>query len=106
MRELLEVEGYRRQGERWTRGRIVEAVHVWDRELLRNSSPQAVGRTWMGRELRAERHGKWLLARVRATEATFVLHFGMTGLFSWDDAGSRPHRHDRLGLTFGDRELR
>src|SRR4051794_25159736 len=91
---------------RWTRGRRVSGVRVWDRELLRNSSPQAVGRVLSGAKLRPERHGKWLLARVRESDATLVLHFGMTGLFTWDDAESKPHRHDRLGLTFDDRELR
>jgi formamidopyrimidine-DNA glycosylase len=104
--ELPDVEGFRRQMERWTRGRRVSGVHVWDRELLRNSSPQALGRTLHGAKLRPERHGKWLLARVREKDATILLHFGMTGLLAWDDAASEPHRHDRLGLTFGDRELR
>jgi formamidopyrimidine-DNA glycosylase len=106
MPELPDVEGFRRQMERWTRGRRVEGVRVWDRELLRNSTPQAVGRLLAGKKLKPERHGKWLLARVRDDHATLVLHFGMTGLFTWDDADSRPHQHDRLGLTFGDRELR
>jgi formamidopyrimidine-DNA glycosylase len=104
--ELPDVEGFRRQMARWTRGRQVSGVRVWDRELLRNSSPQALGRALKGAKLRPERHGKWVLARVRDGDATLVLHFGMTGLFAWEDAGSAPHRHDRLGLSFGDRELR
>ena len=106
MPELPDVEGFRRQMERWTRGQRVAGVRVWDRELLRNSSPQALGRVLKGARLRPDRHGKWLLARVADGDATLLLHFGMTGLLAWDDAGSRPHRHDRLGLTFDDCELR
>jgi formamidopyrimidine-DNA glycosylase len=103
MPELPDVEGFRRRMERWTRGREVEAVHVWDRELLRRGTPQSLGRALKGERLRPERHGKWLLAR--AGRATLVLHFGMTGLLEWEDGG-RPHRHDRLGLVFADGELR
>ena len=73
MPELPDVEGFRRQMARWTRGRQVSGVRVWDRELLRNSSPQALGRALKGAKLRPERHGKWVLARVRDGDATLVL---------------------------------
>jgi formamidopyrimidine-DNA glycosylase len=97
MPELPDVEGFRRYFNRHAAGRRVERVEVLDRTMLRNSSPQGVGRALGGRDLeRATRHGKWLVAP--AGGPALLLHFGMTGLLANVDREKGPHRHDRLVL--------
>lgn len=100
MPELPDVEGFRRYLQSHATGAQVEAVEVRDRAMLRNSSPQAVGRALAGRKLeRPERHGKWLFAPAGGPQ--LVVHFGMTGLLVFRPAGAdgdEPHRHDRLIL--------
>jgi formamidopyrimidine-DNA glycosylase len=99
--ELPDVEGFKRYLVRYADGRIVTGVKVHDRVLLRNRSPQTLARAVNRRKLvNARRHGKWLL--VDAGESTLLFHFGMTGLFKWDDP---PHPHDRIVLQFADGAL-
>ena len=104
MPELPDVEGFRRvllEG----RGRRVESVAVIDRDLLRNASPQGLGRALRGKRLgEARRHGKWLACPIDG--ACVLMHFGMTGLLEWADQGSELHRHDRVVFAFDRRELR
>ena len=99
------MEGFRRVLSEHARAREVAAVTVLDRAMLRNSSPQALGRALKGRRFREpERHGKWLLAPIG--EIVVLMHFGMTGLLEWvDDDGPR-HRHDRIMFRFTGGELR
>ena len=105
MPELPDVEGFRRTLERHAAGRSVRGVQVADRALLRNSTPQALGRAIGGRRLRrSERHGKWIVAPVG--DVSLLFHFGMTGLFDWAEPGVERHRHDRLVLAFSGGELR
>jgi formamidopyrimidine-DNA glycosylase len=104
MPELPDVEGFRRYFDRHAAGRRVERVEVLDRTMLRNSSPQAVGRALRGRDLeKATRHGKWLIAT--ADGPALLLHFGMTGLLANVDEKEGPHRHDRLVLHLDDGAL-
>jgi formamidopyrimidine-DNA glycosylase len=105
MPELPDVEGFRRYVSRYAAGRRVERVEVLDRSLLRNATPQALGRTLRGRRLgRPSRHGKWLL--VPADNVTLLFHFGMTGGLKWTSRADDRHRHDRVILRLEGGELR
>ena len=106
MPELPDVEGYRRVLARHAKGRRIERVEVPDRELLRNASPQTLGRALRGRRFGPPgRHGKWLVAPVDG--AALLLHFGMTGLLEWAERGSPRHVHDRMTFACeGGGELR
>jgi formamidopyrimidine-DNA glycosylase len=103
--ELPDVEGFRRVLSEHARGGRVEAVTVIDREMLRNSSPQALGRALKGRRFRdPKRHGKWLLAPIG--DVVVLIHFGMTGLLEWADDDVPRHRHDRIVFRCRGGELR
>jgi formamidopyrimidine-DNA glycosylase len=81
----------------------VRRVEVADATMLRNATPQALGRALRGRSLGpAERHGKWIVA----AGGRLLLHFGMTGLLAWAEPGEDRHPHDRVVFLFGDGELR
>jgi formamidopyrimidine-DNA glycosylase len=104
MPELPDVEGFRRYFDRHAAGRRVERVQVIDRTMLRNSSPQAVGRALRDRRLeKPARRGKWLVAP--AGGPVLLLHFGMTGLLAEVNRENGPHRHDRLLLHLDDGTL-
>jgi formamidopyrimidine-DNA glycosylase len=103
--ELPDVEGFRRVLADNARGRQVQAVTVHDRQMLRNRSPQSLGRALKGRRFREpERHGKWLLAPIG--DVVVVMHFGMTGLLEWAGDAAPRHRHDRIVFRCGGGELR
>jgi formamidopyrimidine-DNA glycosylase len=104
MPELPDVEGFRRVlADNAVRKRIA-AVEVPDRDLLRNASPQALGRALTGKRFREPvRHGKWLIAP--AGEAHVLMHFGMTGSLEWEPRGPR-HAHDRVAFLYRHAELR
>ena len=100
MPELPDVEGFRRYFNRNTAGGRVERVEVLDHTMLRNSSPQGIGRALKGKRFeKARRHGKWLLAP--AGGPSVLMHFGMTGLLADAPEGEGPHRHDRLLFHLG-----
>lgn len=105
MPELPDVEGFKRYFARYAAGRQVESISAPARAILRNTTPQAVGRALRGKRLeRPERRGKWLLAP--AGGPVLVLHFGMTGFLVWEGTGGGRHRHDRLVLHLRGGELR
>lgn len=105
MPELPDVEGFKRYYARYAARRTVERIEVPSPAILRNTSPQGLGRSLRGRRLqRPHRRGKWLLAP--ADGPVLVFHFGMTGFFVWRGDADDRHRHDRLILGFGDGELR
>jgi formamidopyrimidine-DNA glycosylase len=105
MPELPDVEGFRRFLARHASGHRIEEVSVPNPAILRNTTPQGIGRALSGRTLaRPRRIGKWLLAP--ADGRVLLLHFGMTGQLSWTSGGDRPHRHDRLILRLDEGELR
>lgn len=105
MPELPDVEGFRRYMARHARGRRIEHVEVPDRELVRNRSPQALGRALKRARFGApRRHGKWLIAPVGEVE--LMLHFGMTGFLRWSDRRDERDRHDRVIFACEGGELR
>jgi formamidopyrimidine-DNA glycosylase len=105
MPELPDVEGFRRVLAGGAAGKTIRRVEVLNRTLLRNRSPQALGRTLNGKRFgRPRRHGKWLIAPVG--EACVLIHFGMTGLLEWCTDGSPRHTHDRIVFVCAGGELR
>jgi len=105
MPELPDVEGFRRVLARHAQGRRIERVEVPDRAMLRNASPQAVGRTLRGGRFGApHRHGKWLIAPVDGVD--LLLHFGMTGSLEWARSPAPRHPHDRMVFACVGGELR
>jgi formamidopyrimidine-DNA glycosylase len=105
MPELPDVEGFRRFVAEHAIGRRIESVETLDRRLLRNRSPQGLGRSLRGARFgEPRRHGKWLLAPVG--EACVLMHFGMTGLLAWEVRGSERHPHDRIVFVCDRGELR
>ena len=105
MPELPDVEGFRRYLERHATGRVITHVEAPDRVIIRNSSPQALGRAVRGRRFgKPGRHGKWLIAPVDDVE--MLLHFGMTGDLRWASDATGRHRHDRLIFVCEGGELR
>ena len=105
MPELPDVEGFRRYLASHAQGQRIVRVDAPDAVLVRNRTPQAVGRALAGRRFAApERHGKWLIAPAGREEV--LLHFGMTGLLRWADDRRDRHRHDRVIFVCDDGELR
>lgn len=105
MPELPDVEGHRRFVAERAAGRTVERVEAPDPDLVRNTTPQGLGRALNGRTFREpSRHGKWLLAHTDGP--TLVLHFGMTGYLHWGEAGDDRHEHDRVVVVTDGGELR
>jgi formamidopyrimidine-DNA glycosylase len=99
------VEGFRRVLAEHAKGRPVKAVEAADLTMLRNRSPQALGRALKGRRFREpQRHGKWVLAPIG--EVTLLIHFGMTGLLEWLPGRAERHRHDRVVFVCRGGELR
>lgn len=108
MPELPDVEAFRRYLSEHAAGQHVERVEVPDDRALRNTSPQGLGRALGGRRLaEPDRHGKWVLTPTDDGDGpTLVLHFGMTGYLTWDEAGDDRHEHDRVVFVCEDGELR
>jgi formamidopyrimidine-DNA glycosylase len=104
MPELPDVEGYRSFFKRHAAGKKIRAVSV-RAGVLRNSSPQAVGRMLRGRRFRDPvRHGKWLKCPTHGP--VLLLHFGMTGGLVWSGDEPERHQHDRLFIELTSGELR
>lgn len=105
MPELPDVEGFRRYLSRYAAGHLIARVETPDRDILRNRTPQALGRIVAGKRFaEPQRHGKWLIAPVGGAEV--LLHFGMTGELHWAADAAGRHRHDRLIFVCDDGELR
>lgn len=96
MPELPDVEGYRRYFARFAARKTVRAVEVPAPDILRNTTPQALGRALRNRRFRSPvRHGKWLFAPTGGS--VVLMHFGMTGRLAWNPDA---HPHDRLLFHF------
>lgn len=104
MPELPDVEGYRRTFRRHAAGKRVRRLEA-EADIVRNSTPQGLGRALTGRRFdHPRRHGKWLICP--AGGPALLLHFGMTGDLVWSGSEPERHRHDRLFLELEDGELR
>lgn len=109
MPELPDVEGWRRHLTEHASGQRVRRVEVPDATVLRNTTPQGLGRALKDQRLGEPwRHGKWLFLPVGEQETSVVLHFGMTGELRWAPHrdGEDRDRHDHVVLDCEDGELR
>lgn len=109
MPELPDVEGFRRLLAATAAGQRVRRVWVPAPEIVRNASPQRLGRALSGNRLdEPRRHGKWL--SVPAGRVVLLLHFGMDGNLTWvpsrELASHRRGAYDRLALGCDGGELR
>lgn len=101
MPELPDVEVYRRRLERDGLHRRVRDAWLHDPTALRETDPTELARALEGQQLvGTDRRGKHLFATTSGP-ATLVLHFGMTGVLTVDDAPS-PAPHERLTLELDD----
>lgn len=106
MPELPDVEAFRRYLADHAVGQRIERVEALDDDVVRNTSPQGLGRALKGRRFaKPDRHGKWILAHTDGRPVV-VLHFGMTGYLTWAPRGSDRHDHDRVVFVCDDGELR
>lgn len=105
MPELPDVEGFRRRLADTLPGRRVRHVEVRDPGVLRNTSPQSLGRALHGRRFDApRRHGKWLI--LPTDGPTLLVHSGMTG-YPYYTSGTDPADGPvRLVVTLDRGELR
>lgn len=100
MPELPDVEVFRRHIHATSLGQKVAAVHAPSPELLRDVSPQALGRALKGRALtNTRRHGKFMAA-IAEGGGCLVLHYGMTGFPRYFKRGDKEPGHVRLRLDF------
>ncbi|MFF4152811.1 Fpg/Nei family DNA glycosylase [Streptomyces sp. NPDC001651] len=106
MPELPDVEGFRGVLRSCAQGRTVRRIEVRDAGVLHGVSARRLREALEGRRItRAERHGKWLLARTGGP--TLALHFGMTGSLVCAGPDDPVAPHDRVLFTLsGDRRLR
>lgn len=105
MPELPDVEGFRRVLSEHGAGRRIERVRVLDDGVLRDTTPQGLGRALSGQRFgEPGRVGKWLLGYTDGP--TVLLHFGMTGQLLWCPQQAEGHRHDRVAFQLDDGELR
>jgi formamidopyrimidine-DNA glycosylase len=99
MPELPDVEGFREVLESCAKGRVVRRVDVRDAGVLHGVSARRLREALEGRRFgRAERHGKWLLARTD-DGPTLMLHFGMTGRLVCGRPDDEVEAHDRVLFT-------
>ena len=108
MPELPDVEAFRRLLTEHAAGQRIQRVTVPGPDVLRNTTPQALGRAVHNRRFdEPTRHGKWLFARTDDGDGPIVvLHFAMSGFLAWDDVGARRDDHDRVIFVCADGELR
>lgn len=118
MPELPDVEGFRRYLARHATGQQLLHVHIPDPPIVRNRSPQALGRALRGaRFATPARHGKWLFAPIarehrqtskasQANDPQLMFHFGMTGLLRWSATDADRHPWDRVIFVCERGELR
>jgi formamidopyrimidine-DNA glycosylase len=103
--ELPDVEGFRSVLARHALGQRVIRTDVADAGVLRGVTARQLDDGLRGRCFtRAERHGKWLIARTGGP--TVLLHFGMTGCLEWAGDGPPRDRHDRVIFVTTAGELR
>ena len=100
MPELADVEGWKRYASRFVKGSTVEAVLVRGPSVLRDTTPQALGRALHGqRFVDHRRRGKWLVNET--TGPTLLLHFGMSGELVFTSRPDSLHEHDRVVFSLG-----
>lgn len=108
MPELPDVEAFRRLLADHATGQRIERVTAPATDVLRNTTPQALGRALHNRRFsEPTRHGKWLFAATDDGDGPIVvLHFAMSGSLAWAPVGAPRDDHDRVIFGCADGELR
>jgi len=101
MPELPEVETIARTLEPTVRGRVVAAIDLIYRPLLRTGGRKALDGLRGRRVLRVRRRGKMLLIELEGGR-TLVFHLKMTGQFLFVESGVPRDKHTRLVMRFED----
>ncbi len=101
MPELPEVETIARTLEPAIRGRVISAVDLLYRPLLRRGGPKLIAGMQGRRVLGVKRRGKMLLVKGEGAR-TFVFHLKMTGQFLFAGATEPRDKHTRLVMRFDD----
>lgn len=92
MPELPDVEAHRRLADRHAVGGTVASVSCSDPQILRDTTPQGLGRALSRATFTAaQRHGKWLWLTTDAA-SDVLMHFGMTGALHWHPDGDACER--------------
>lgn len=100
MPELPDVESYKRYLDATSLHQPIEAVHVGALRLLRDLTPQSLGRRLHGKALEStRRHGKYLFVRVE-DGGWLVLHFGMSGRLRYAGSADALPRDGEMLLRF------
>lgn len=103
MPELPDVEVYRQYFNATALHQEVDSVEVNSEEVLKEITPQSLGRKLNGRAFsETERHGKYLFARLEDTESWLLLHFGMTGDLEYAKSSNSPPEYELVGINFED----
>ncbi|MCF7989516.1 MAG: hypothetical protein K9M02_03640 [Thiohalocapsa sp.] len=101
MPELPDVEVYKRRLDAHALGQEVARVEVPEPAILRDSSPQALGRRLHEQRLQAtRRHGKFLFLRTAGGD-WLVMHFGMSGRLEITDCSQPVPKYTDLQLVLG-----
>jgi formamidopyrimidine-DNA glycosylase len=100
MPELPDVETFRRYLDATALHKKITGTSITDKRILDGVSMQKLTRRLKGRELeKTRRHGKYLFVKLKGN-GWLVLHFGMTGEFTYyRDTAERPE-HARMILHF------
>lgn len=100
MPELPDVEVFSRYLKRTGLHKKIEKVNVTEDRVLKDTSPQGLGRALKGRTLESlRRHGKYLFADMDNGKH-LVFHFGMTGFFKYYKDESNKSDHARVIFDF------
>jgi formamidopyrimidine-DNA glycosylase len=80
-------------------------VHVGDAQLVKNTSPQGLGRALHGRRIgHPHRYGKWLV--IPADDGHLVMNFAASSALKWAASDDGVEDSDRVIFEFDDGQLR
>ena len=103
MPELPDVEIFKQDFDSAAPHHPIHAVHVRNKMILRNLTPQKLALTLRRRRFQTtQRHGKFLFITVNPGGACLVLHFGMTGFLKYFTNKHEEPSHTRLLIDFVD----
>jgi len=102
MPELPDVESFKRYFERTSLNKKIVEVEGETKSLVKKSTFKDFRKTLVGKCFTgAERRGKFLIIKIENSSKNVVMHFGMTGSFSYAKQGSlRAGRDDFTRIAF------
>jgi formamidopyrimidine-DNA glycosylase len=101
MPELPDVEVLKQYVESTALHKEIESVEVEEETVLKEITPQQLGRKLVGKRfLETRRHGKFLFARLDETTDWLVLHFGMTGDLKYYKLPAEKPEYEAVAIHF------